>query len=126
MGACVAKPAKAKKQFQKDALAIVGAGLIGLYLALSLANDGYKVDVFEKRKDVFTSRGRRSALVLNYRALVGLHSVGIKVNEIKEFSKINGVGMYKDSIKPLMVDFTGDIFCIDRQVLYEIMVEKCK
>ena len=56
---------------------MVGAGLFGLFMALLLSKDGYLVDVYEKRKRVFISEGRRAPLVLNYRSLIGLQEIGI-------------------------------------------------
>ena len=39
---------------------IVGGGLVGLTLAAGLAREGVKVTIFEKRKEVVSSKGRQT------------------------------------------------------------------
>ena len=80
---------------------MIGAGLVGLFIALQLSKMGYKSDIYEKRPVVFTSEGRRSPLILNYRALVALYEVGINHKKFKEFAKITAFGLYKTSLTPL-------------------------
>ena len=57
---------------------IVGGGLVGLTLAAGLAREGVKVTIFEKRKEVVSSKGRQTQLYLNYKGVKALNDLGIK------------------------------------------------
>ncbi len=66
---------------EETAIAIVGGGLVGSLLALSLTKRGFDVDVFERRPDmrkVQISAGRSINLALSTRGLKALHAVGLE------------------------------------------------
>ncbi|MDR3615212.1 MAG: NAD(P)/FAD-dependent oxidoreductase [Candidatus Obscuribacterales bacterium] len=68
-------------------IALVGGGLVGSLLALSLARRGFDVDVYERRPDMRTSKisaGRSINLALSTRGIKALNTVGLegKVLEI--------------------------------------------
>ncbi len=67
-------------------IAIVGGGLVGSLLALSLCKRGFTVDVFEKRPDmrkVLLSAGRSINLALSTRGLKALQAVGLEEQVLK-------------------------------------------
>ncbi len=64
----------------KQSIAIVGAGLCGSLLGISLSKRGFKVTVFEKRQDPRTAdmeSGRSINLALSDRGLMALDRMGI-------------------------------------------------
>lgn len=66
---------------------IVGAGLVGSLLAIVLAKKGFKVDIYESRPDMRTTKipgGRSINLSLSFRGIQALKSVGL----MDEVSKI--------------------------------------
>ncbi|NER24048.1 MAG: FAD-dependent monooxygenase [Symploca sp. SIO1C2] len=65
---------------------ILGAGLAGPLMALYLAQEGYRVDVYEKRPDPRTNgvaQGKSINLALSKRALFALEEVGL-VDEVMQ------------------------------------------
>ncbi len=71
----------------EKSVAILGAGLVGSLLSIFLRKRGYKVDIFERRRDmrlIDMSAGRSINLALSLRGLAALLSVGLeeKVKEI--------------------------------------------
>jgi kynurenine 3-monooxygenase len=66
---------------KEAAIAVIGGGLVGSLLALSLTKRGFDVDVFERRADmrkVQISAGRSINLALSTRGLKALHAVGLE------------------------------------------------
>ncbi len=64
-----------------ESIAIVGAGLVGSLLALFLAQRGYRIDIFERRRDMRKkgeSGGRSINLAISDRGWRALDIVGIK------------------------------------------------
>ena len=71
----------------KSQKVIVGAGLVGSLLALSLARRGIKIDVYERRPDprlVSKDTGKSINLALSSRGIKALRAAGIG----DEFMKI--------------------------------------
>jgi len=74
-----------------EAITIIGAGLAGSLLALYLARAGYRVELFEKRKDVRLENvvggsggeGRSINLALSARGLYALEEVGL-IDEVRK------------------------------------------
>src|SRR5919206_2709096 len=68
-------------------LVIVGAGPVGSLLALTLARQGYRIDVYERRPDmrrVEISAGRSINLAVSTRGLHALHEVGLDEDVLRE------------------------------------------
>jgi kynurenine 3-monooxygenase len=62
-------------------ISVLGAGLVGSLLSVSLAQKGYQVEVFEKRTDSRNagySQGRSINLALSHRGLKALEAIGFK------------------------------------------------
>ena len=62
-------------------IALIGGGLVGSLLALSLANRGFEVDVYERRADMRKSKisaGRSINLALSTRGIKALNAVGLE------------------------------------------------
>lgn len=115
----------------KQNVTIVGAGLCGSLLAITLAQRGMKVTVYEKRKDArkHGSYGGRSInLALSDRGLAGLHLAGLE-NEVKEISipmkgrKIHGADQNL-SFLPYSGRENEWINSISRQTLNHKMLDK--
>jgi kynurenine 3-monooxygenase len=71
---------------RETTIAIVGGGLVGSLLALSLTKRGFDVDVLERRPDmrkVELSAGRSINLALSTRGLKALHAVGLEKHVLK-------------------------------------------
>src|SRR5271156_5262156 len=63
-----------------ERITLVGAGLTGPLLALSLAQRGFKVDVYERRPDMRTgeiSAGRSINLAVSTRGIHALRAAGL-------------------------------------------------
>ncbi|MBC6410531.1 MAG: FAD-dependent monooxygenase [Ekhidna sp.] len=76
-----------------DKISIVGAGLVGSLLGISLKQKGFNVTLFEKRKDPRKTekyKGRSINLALSRRGILALQSVNIF-----------------DKIEPLLIPMTG-------------------
>lgn len=68
---------------KKQKITILGAGLVGSLLSISLARRGYQVTIFERRSDIRKAGaigGRSINLALSHRGLKALDAVGIKDN----------------------------------------------
>src|SRR6059058_1237569 len=68
-------------------LVVVGAGPVGSLLALTLAQRGLEVDVYERRPDmrrVGISAGRSINLAVSTRGLHALHEVGLDDDVLRE------------------------------------------
>lgn len=66
---------------EEQAVAVVGGGLVGSLQALLLAKRGFKVDLYEKRKDIRTveqEHGRSINLALSIRGREALKAVGLE------------------------------------------------
>lgn len=65
---------------RSDKIAVIGAGLVGSALAIFLARQGFRVDLYEKRADtrIFQDKGNRSIdLALSFRGWKGLGLIGV-------------------------------------------------
>ncbi|MEZ4912368.1 MAG: NAD(P)/FAD-dependent oxidoreductase [Saprospiraceae bacterium] len=115
----------------KHNVTIVGAGLCGSLLAITLAQRGMKVRVFEKRRDARKHGiygGRSINLALSDRGLAGLHLAGLE-NEVREISipmkgrKIHGTD-HSLHFLPYSGRNTEWINSISRQALNHKMLDK--
>eukprot|EP00842_Homolaphlyctis_polyrhiza_P000888 jgi/Hompol1/17/HPOL_002706-RA len=62
-------------------VAVIGGGLVGALSAVYFAKRGYKVNVYEKRKDIRTEKshsGRSINLALSVRGIAGLTGAGVE------------------------------------------------
>jgi len=69
------------KQFMKQNITILGAGLVGSLLSIYLAKRGHKVEIYERRGDMRTEKmlvGRSINLALSDRGWKGLRGVGLE------------------------------------------------
>ena len=76
-----------------DKVIIVGAGLSGTLLAIRLGQQGFNVEVFEKRSDLRKGtgdRGRSINLALSDRGLMALESAGMKDRVLRECIPMKG------------------------------------
>ena len=83
-------------------------------MALLFAKDGHKVEVFEKRKVCFTSEGRRSNLLLGYRALNLLQEIGINYKTDKDFTGFGGINIHVPGQKPIEIMWAEKMQTVDR------------
>ena len=70
----------------KKEISIVGAGLVGSLCALYMTNRGYKVNIFERRKDLrseIITAGKSINLALSKRGWTALEKAGIKHEVMK-------------------------------------------
>jgi 2-polyprenyl-6-methoxyphenol hydroxylase-like FAD-dependent oxidoreductase len=66
---------------QGTSIAIVGAGPVGLGLALMLNKLGFKIDIYEKR-DFVQAEGHSIALALSARGIHGLETAGVDIKRL--------------------------------------------
>ena len=72
----------------KKEITIIGAGLVGSLLSIDLSKRGYKVVIFERRKDMRQQKmqaGRSINLALSDRGIKALEEVGI-MEEIRKIA----------------------------------------
>ena len=76
-----------------DKIIIIGAGLSGTLLAITMAQRGYQVALYERRDDmrkVSMSAGRSINLALSPRGMLGLDLAGIRAEILQECIPMNG------------------------------------
>src|SRR5581483_3571235 len=74
-------------------LVIVGAGPVGSLLALTLAQRGYSIEMYERRPDmrrVDLSAGRSINLAVSTRGLHALHEVGLDADVLRQAVPMRG------------------------------------
>jgi kynurenine 3-monooxygenase len=84
----------------KPHIVIAGAGLAGSLMAVYLAKKGWKVDIYENRKDmrkITMSAGRSINLALSHRGLMALREVGLDTEIMKESVKMPGRMIHDNS-----------------------------
>lgn len=65
-----------------EKVAIIGGGLVGCYMALLLAKENIKVDIYEQRDELVSkSYGRTINLIINQRGLDALKQVGADISK---------------------------------------------
>ena len=76
-----------------DKIIIIGAGLSGTLLAITMAQRGYQVALYERRDDmhkVTMSAGRSINLALSPRGMLGLDLAGIRAEILQECIPMKG------------------------------------
>ncbi len=97
---------------------IIGAGLVGSLWAVYLSKAGYKVSVFERRKDMrkqSISAGKSINLALSYRGWNALEKVGISA-QIKEIA----IPMYGRTMHHKDCTSTYQPYGNDNQAIYSV------
>jgi len=83
---------------QDKTIAIVGAGLVGSFLAGSLAKQGFNVECFEKRPDSrnpnFQWEGRSINLALSFRGRKALRKMGVEQEVVSQCIPMKGRMMH--------------------------------
>jgi 2-polyprenyl-6-methoxyphenol hydroxylase-like FAD-dependent oxidoreductase len=88
MGSCVSVTKKSN-----TSIAIIGGGLIGLFLSIVLSRKGIKVDVYEKREEIIPVPGRLTSIYLAYRGIVALKKMGIDAFNMKGHTILTGFSL---------------------------------
>ena len=99
------KSNKGKAENQK--IAIIGGGLIGLSLAVTLARLGVKVVVFEKREVIVPTEGRVTNIYLSYRGITALNKIGVDPYKMEGWSLINGLTLHNAKGVTVPIPFPG-------------------
>ena len=105
-------------QESKEKIIISGAGLVGSLLALYLGQQGFQVEVYEKRKDyrsVGALGGRSINLALSERGWRALKDVGIE-EEIREIS----IPMFGRLMHSVEGSLTPQAYGKDGQAIYSV------
>lgn len=74
-------------------ISIIGAGPVGLLLALKLCSRGYRVEIFERRPDMRKNKrhaGRSINLTLSHRGIFALSTHGIEDNILRRATPLLG------------------------------------
>ena len=109
-------------------MAIIGGGLIGLGLAITLARKGVSVIIYEKRKTQVPTKGRVTNIYLSYRGITALNEVGLNAFDMEGWSLINGLTFHNSKGVTAPVPFPGQGFMIniDRHKVWEYMMKQAK
>ena len=102
---------------QKE-ITIVGAGLVGSLCALYLLKRGYKVSVFERRKDLrseIITAGKSINLALSERGWTALKKVGID-HEVKKIA----IPVYKRIMHDIQGEITEQPYGNNGQAIYSV------
>ncbi len=78
---------------KNDKIVIIGAGLSGTLLAITMAQRGYRVALYERREDmrkVSMSAGRSINLALSPRGMLGLDLAGIRPEILEQRIPMGG------------------------------------
>jgi len=113
-------------------LTVVGAGLVGSLLSLYLSKRGYKVEVYERRKDPRSqkkSEGRSINLALSERGWAALKKVGIS-EEVLD----SAIPMYRRVMHSIDGDLSFQnygkngqaIYSVSRGGLNKLLIEKAE
>ena len=102
----------------KKKITIAGAGLVGSLCALYMTKRGYKVNVFERRKDLrseIITAGKSINLALSERGWTALKKVGVE----KEVLKI-AIPMYKRIMHDNKGNLTNQPYGNEGQAIYSV------
>ena len=102
----------------KKEITIVGAGLVGSLCALYMTKRGYKVNIFERRKDLrseIITAGKSINLALSERGWTALKKVGVD----KEVLKI-AIPMYKRIMHDRHGNLTNQSYGNQNQAIYSV------
>ena len=102
----------------KKKITIAGAGLVGSLCALYMTKRGYKVNVFERRKDLrseIITAGKSINLALSERGWTALKKVGAE----KEVLKI-AIPMYKRIMHDKKGNLTNQSYGNEGQAIYSV------
>ncbi len=102
----------------KNNVTIVGAGLAGSLCALYLSKKGYKVSVYERRRDLrseMITAGKSINLALSERGLTALRKVGIE-NEVLKIA----IPMYKRIMHDYNGGLTEQFYGNEDQAIYSV------
>ncbi|KAJ3329422.1 kynurenine 3-monooxygenase, mitochondrial precursor [Blyttiomyces sp. JEL0837] len=113
---------------EKFSVAIVGGGLVGSLAAVYCANRGWKVSVFEMRKDIRTLKqpnGRSINLALSVRGISSLKAAGVADKVLETLIPMKGrmihLGAGKLSSQPYGL-FGEAINSVDRKLMNEHLI----
>ncbi|HIG04763.1 MAG TPA: FAD-dependent monooxygenase [Planctomycetes bacterium] len=108
---------------------IVGGGLTGALAALSLARDGHRVQLYERRGDIREAevvRGRSINLAISTRGLTALERVGLKETALEISVPMRGRQMHDPSSRLSFQRYSGNeddkIYSISRGELNRILL----
>ena len=99
-------------------ITIVGAGLVGSLCALYMTKRGYKVNIFERRKDLraeIITAGKSINLALSTRGWTSLKKAGVD----KEVMKI-AIPMYKRIMHDDKGNLTDQAYGNDGEAIYSV------
>lgn len=102
---------------------VIGGGLVGALVAVTLANKGYQVDVYELRQDIRRlpqNSGRSINLALSVRGIAALREAGVEKAIIDTLIPMKGRMIHDKSGKLSEQDygaFGECIYSVDRQLI---------
>ena len=102
----------------QKSVTIVGAGLAGALCALYLAKRGYKVTIYERRKDLrseIITAGKSINLALSERGWTALKKVGVD----REVMKI-AIPMHKRIMHDVNGELTEQLYGNEDQAIYSV------
>jgi kynurenine 3-monooxygenase len=115
----------------KEPLVVVGGGLVGSLLSLSLARRGYEVEVYERRPDprrVSQTSGRSINLAVSARGLHALETVGLEEEVLEIAIPMRGRMIHSMSgnlsFQPYGKDDTESINSISRGALNQLLMDR--
>ncbi|KAF2361735.1 Kynurenine 3-monooxygenase [Trinorchestia longiramus] len=118
---------------ENKTVAIVGAGLVGALSACIMAQRGYKVNLFEYRKDIRTLEhvpGRSINLAMSVRGRTALRKVGVEDQIIKEHAiPMRGRMIHATDGSMKCIPYNKDgqcIYSVGRRFLNEVLLTKAE
>jgi kynurenine 3-monooxygenase len=110
---------------------IVGGGLTGALAALSLARDGHRVHLYERRGDIREAevvRGRSINLAISMRGLTALERVGLRQKALEMSVPMHGRQMHDRSANLSFQRYSGNeadmIYSISRGELNRVLLQE--
>lgn len=117
----------------RDRLTIIGAGPVGLLLAIYLADRGYGVDIYEKRQDPRLQQvlpGRSINLALSARGLSALREVDMEGSIIAQAVRMKGRQVHEKDLTQHFIPYSprerDAIYSISRMELTKLLLEKAE
>ena len=114
-----------------EKITIIGAGPVGILLALYLAQKGYPVDLYEKRGNPASqpkAEGRSINLALSMRGLHALKEVGLEQELLKQGVQMRGRMIHSIGQDPHFIPYSPHqshaIYSIGRSELSKILLQK--
>lgn len=117
-------------QTQKETITIIGAGLVGSLLSILLAQQGFKVKVYEKRPNPLTTNpesGRSINLALSNRGIKTLDMAGLTQKVMQQTIPMEGRMLHEPNGQLILQPYGKEgqqIYSISRSELTNLLIKE--